>query len=203
MCQKILGLSDEVKQRLLNTSVAVCGLGGLGSNVAVMLARAGVGKLHVIDFDNVDFSNLNRQHFGVKHVGMPKAYALKDVIEQIAPDCRVTAQKIKITEDNLEELLKYDDIICEAFDGADQKAMLVNEVFLHFPDKYIVAGSGMAGMGSSNDIKTRKITKRFYMCGDEASDVTDNPMLVSARVMLCAAHEANMIIRLLAGESEA
>ena len=192
------------KENFLNASVsvAVCGLGGLGSNVAVMLARAGVGKLHLMDFDKVEMSNLNRQYFAMEHVGMLKADALKEIIAGIAPNCHVTAQSIKITEENIKELLKNDDIICEAFDEANQKAMLVNSVLTDFPDKYLVSASGMAGTGSSNDIKTRRVADRFFLCGDEVSDMDDNPLMISSRVMLCAAHEANMIIRILAGKAE-
>ncbi|MFR1767621.1 MAG: sulfur carrier protein ThiS adenylyltransferase ThiF [Lachnospira sp.] len=192
------------KENFLNASVsvAVCGLGGLGSNVAVMLARAGVGKLHLMDFDKVEMSNLNRQYFAMEHVGMLKADALKEIIAGIAPNCHVTAQSIKITEENIKELLKNDYIICEAFDEANQKAMLVNSVLTDFPDKYLVSASGMAGTGSSNDIKTRRVADRFFLCGDEVSDMDDNPLMISSRVMLCAAHEANMIIRILAGKAE-
>ena len=192
------------KENFLNASVsvAVCGLGGLGSNVAVMLARAGVGKIHLMDFDKVEMSNLNRQYFAMEHVGMLKADALKEIIAGIAPNCHVTAQSIKITEENIKELLKNDYIICEAFDEANQKAMLVNSVLTDFPDKYLVSASGMAGTGSSNDIKTRRVADRFFLCGDEVSDMDDNPLMISSRVMLCAAHEANMIIRILAGKAE-
>lgn len=192
------------KENFLNASVsvAVCGLGGLGSNVAVMLARAGVGKLHLMDFDKVEMSNLNRQYFAMEHVGMLKADALKEIIAGIAPNCHVTARSIKITEENIKELLKNDYIICEAFDEANQKAMLVNSVLTDFPDKYLVSASGMAGTGSSNDIKTRRVADRFFLCGDEVSDMDDNPLMISSRVMLCAAHEANMIIRILAGKAE-
>ncbi|MFQ7575447.1 MAG: sulfur carrier protein ThiS adenylyltransferase ThiF [Lachnospira sp.] len=192
------------KENFLNASVsvAVCGLGGLGSNVAVMLARAGVGKLHLMDFDKVEMSNLNRQYFAMEHVGMLKADALKEIIAGIAPNCHVTAQSIKITEENIKELLKNDYIICEAFDEANQKAMLVNSVLTDFPDKYLVSASGMAGTGSSNDIKTRRVADRFFLCGDEVSDMDDNPLMISSRVMLCAAHEANMIIRILVGKAE-
>ena len=66
----------------------------------------------------------------------------------------------------------------------------------------MVAASGMAGLVSDNSIKTRKITKRFYLCGDEVSDVADTIGLVAPRVMLCAAHQAHMILRILAGENE-
>ena len=76
-------------------------------------------------------------------------------------------------------------MICEAFDDAQAKAMLTNSVLENFPQKYFVAASGMAGIGSANSIRTRQITKRFYLCGDGVSDVGDDIGLVSSRVMLC------------------
>ena len=70
------------------------------------------------------------------------------------------------------------------------------------PDKYIIAASGMAGLGSANSIKTRKVSNRFYLCGDEVSDVKDGIGLVSSRVMLCAAHQAHTVLRIIANEFE-
>lgn len=99
-------------------------------------------------------------------------------------------------------LLKGADIICEAFDSAEAKAMLVNGVLEQLPQCYLVAASGMAGMDSPNTIKTRKITNRFYLCGDEVSEVADTIGLVAPRVMLCAAHQAHTVLRILAGEYE-
>ena len=109
---------------------------------------------------------------------------------------------MRITEDNIVTLLQNEDIICEAFDNAECKAMLVNGVLESFPEKYLVSGSGMAGISSSNLIRTRKVARRFYLCGDEKSDVAEGLGLVSARVMVCAAHQANMIIRIIAEEYE-
>ena len=106
----------------------------------------------------------------------------------------------KVTEENLEELLGEADIICEAFDKAEAKAMLVNGVLEKFPDKYLVSGSGMAGIGSPNMIKTRKVMNKFYLSGDEVSDVAMAIGLVAPRVMLCAAHEALTVLRIIAGE---
>ena len=97
-------------------------------------------------------------------------------------------------------LLSSVNIICEAFDKADQKAMLVNCVLESMPEKYLVAGSGMAGIGPSNTITTRRMMKRFYLCGDGSSDVDDGMGLVASRVLICAAHQANAVIRIIAGE---
>lgn len=191
-----------LEYRFSRASVAVCGLGGLGSNIAVSLARAGVGKLCLIDFDKVELSNLNRQQYFVSQIGMYKTEALRENLEKIAPYMETVSHTVRVTPENIRELLEDADIICEAFDRPEEKAMLVNGVMECFPDKYLVAGSGMAGLASANSIRTRRVTERFYLCGDEKSDVADTVGLVSSRVMVCAAHQANMVLRLLAGEHE-
>ena len=80
--------------------------------------------------------------------------------------------------------------------------MLTNLVLTAMPEKYLVAASGMAGLGSANDIRTRHVNSHFYLCGDGVSDIADNISLVSSRVMLCAAHQAHTVLRILAGEIE-
>ncbi|SEL32745.1 sulfur carrier protein ThiS adenylyltransferase [Ruminococcus sp. YRD2003] len=190
----------ELQRRLSAASAAVCGLGGLGSNIAIHLARAGVGRLHIIDFDRVDISNLNRQQYFPEQLGMFKSDALYDTLSRIAPYCDISRDCVKLTEDNIPELLRGEDIVCEAFDRADQKEMLVNTVLEKLPDKFLVSGSGMAGLSSANSIVTRKVTRHFYVCGDEVSDVADGLGLISARVAVCAAHMAHMAIRIIAQE---
>ena len=192
----------QLQKKLAAASVAVCGLGGLGSNIAIALARAGVGHIHIIDFDRVDVSNLNRQQYFPEQLGQFKTEALGDTLRRIALCSEITADCVKLNEENIPVLLKDADIICEAFDRADQKAMLVNCVLEQFPEKYLVSGSGMAGIHPANTITTRRITKHFYLCGDGVSDAADGLGLVSARVMVCAAHEATAIIRIIAGEYE-
>lgn len=191
-----------LQSKFSSATVAVCGLGGLGSNIAVSLARAGIGKLILIDFDNVDVSNLHRQQYKASQVGMSKTKALTENLLEIAPYIKIETHCKKIEENYIETLLRDADIICEAFDKAEEKAMLVNSVIEKFPEKYLVAASGMAGIGSPNSIKTRKVTKKFYLCGDEKSDVADDIGLVSSRVMLCAAHQSHTVLRILAGEYE-
>ena len=192
----------ELQAKFQNAKVAVLGLGGLGSNIAIALARAGVGYLHLIDFDKVDITNLNRQQYFVHQLGQYKTEALSENLKQIAPYCQVETTTIKVTKDDIKELLKNEDIICEAFDKAEAKAMLVEGVLEQFPEKYVVSGSGMAGLSSANTIKTRKVLSHFYLCGDEVSDVKDGLGLFSSRVMVCAAQEANMVLRIIAGELE-
>ncbi len=192
----------ELQSKFSKASVAICGLGGLGSNIAIALARAGIGKLILIDFDKVDLSNLNRQQYFVSQIGMYKTDALKVNLQQIAPYLEIDTHTVRITESNIKALLCNADIICEAFDQPEEKAMLVNGIRENFPDKYLAAGSGMSGMASANSIKTRRVTKRFYLCGDETSDVSDGIGLVSSRVMVCAAHQAHMVLRIIAEEYE-
>lgn len=192
----------EYHRKIKSAHVAVAGLGGLGSNVAVMLARAGVGSLHLVDFDRVDGSNLNRQIYKMKHLGMKKTEALTEEIREINPYIRIAADTVKVTEENAGEIFAADAIICEAFDAAENKAMLVSTLLSRLPETVIVAGSGMAGFGSGNRIRTRKRMRRLYLCGDETSDIADGICLMAPRVTLCAAHQANMILRLILGETK-
>lgn len=193
---------EELQNKISAARVAVCGLGGLGSNIAIALARAGVGHLHLIDFDRVDLTNLNRQQYAVGQLGQYKTDALRETLSLVSPYCDVTCDTIQVTKENLPDLLKTEDYICEAFDRAEAKAMLVSGVLEHFPEKYLVAASGLAGLGSANTIQTRRVSKRFYLCGDGTSDSSVGLGLVASRVLVCAAHEANMILRLIAGETE-
>ena len=192
----------DLHERFSAATVAICGLGGLGSNIAIALARAGIGKLLLIDFDRVDITNLHRQQYKANQIGRYKTEALAENLLEIAPYTEVQTVTEKITEENFAAMLKDADIICEAFDNAEAKAMLVNGVLEQLPDRYLVAASGMAGMGTPNTIQTRKVMKRFYLCGDETSDVENTIGLVAPRVMLCAAHQAHTVLRILAEQFE-
>ena len=191
-----------LREKIASMAVAVCGLGGLGSNIAVALARAGIGKLILIDFDRVDITNLHRQQYKANQIGMRKTEALKNNLKEINPYLETKIHTIRLDESNAKNMLSDADIICEAFDNAECKAMLTNFVLENMPDKYVVAASGMAGLESGNAIHTRKVSKRFYLCGDEVSDAKDGIGLVSTRVMLCAAHQAHMVLRIIADKFE-
>lgn len=193
--------TKEVYDKLRAASVAIAGLGGLGSNVSIALARAGVGHLHLVDFDRVDMSNLNRQQYGIRHLGQYKTEALKSIIAEINPYINVTYETVKVTEENAKSIFGGFEYICEAFDVPEEKSMLIDAVL---SDKNkIVSASGMAGYLSSNTIVTHKLTNNFYLCGDRVTDAKDVNGLMAPRVMLCAAHQANQIIRLILGETDA
>ncbi|MCR5613471.1 thiamine biosynthesis protein ThiF [Treponema sp.] len=193
---------EELQKKLSETTVAVAGLGGLGSNISISLARLGIGKLILIDFDKVDVTNLHRQQYKACQVGMNKADALAENLHEINPYIELETHVEKITSDNAVSLLGGADIVCEAFDNAQNKAMLVETVLTKLDGIYIVSGSGMAGINSANDIVTKKISEKFFLCGDRTSDVATSKGLFAPRVMLCASHEALMVLRIIAGFKE-
>lgn len=190
------GLSQQQSSLLQAAQVAIFGLGGLGSNVAMWLARLGVGCLLLYDFDRVELSNLNRQYYFVEDVGEYKAVALLKHLRAVNPYGDYQSRVVRLTQDNLAELVDTAPIICEALDKPETKALLVNGVLESFPDKFLVAASGLAGFGSSDSMQVRQITPHFYLCGDGSSSFLDLP-LCGARVGLCAAQEALTIARII------
>jgi len=168
---------EEIKNKLKNYTIGIAGAGGLGSNCAVALARTGIGRLIICDFDIVTESNLNRQYYFKNQVGLKKVTALKENIQKINPDIEIITYDIKLNETNLVSIFKTCDIIVEAFDLAEMKKMLIETCIENMPDKPLVIGSGMAGFGNSNSIKTIK-NGNIYICGDEMSEVSeDSPPL--------------------------
>jgi sulfur carrier protein ThiS adenylyltransferase len=179
--------------------VSVAGLGGLGSNISIFLARSGVGHLNLIDFDHVEASNLNRQQYRVSDLGRPKTEALQDILKLVNPYCETTIHTVRIDEDNAYELLEGSDVICEAFDSAAAKSMLANTVLQQLPDIPLVSGVGMAGIGPANLIRTRHVSKNFWICGDETADVRVVGSLFAPRVGVCAGHQGTLVVQLLLG----
>ena len=188
---------EEMQTKLRNARVAVAGLGGLGSNIAVMLARSGIGELLLVDFDTVDVTNLNRQMYLIPQLGKPKAEALPEILYQINPYLTYRSVCIKVTPDNVKELFSEYPIVCEAFDKPDQKAMLVRELLMQCPKTTVVSGNGMAGYADANEIRTCQVMKRLYVCGDQSTDVGNGIGLIAPRVAVCAAHEANKVLQLI------
>ncbi|PYG88732.1 sulfur carrier protein ThiS adenylyltransferase [Ruminiclostridium sufflavum DSM 19573] len=195
--------TPRVHARVKAAGVAIAGLGGLGSNVAVMLARTGVGNLLLVDFDVVEPSNLNRQSYYISHLGLPKTIALEKQLKEINPFINIKIKNVRVTEENAEELFAGYDVICEAFDNPEAKAVLVNTVLERLHNIKVVAASGMAGYHSSNLIRTERKMKNLYVCGDFENEAGTGSGLMAPRVQICAAHQANMVLRLLLGIEEA
>lgn len=191
-----------IHECLKKGKVAIAGAGGLGSNIAISLARLGVGEITIVDFDVVEPSNLNRQQYYIDDIGKFKVQALKDNIKRINPFIKINAIVEKIEEGNIEELFNGADIIIEAFDNPDYKALLSNFVLTKMKDKYLIASSGMAGYFSSNDIKTRRIMDKFYLCGDGENEAKEGSGLMAPRVSICANHMANMALKILINDVE-
>ena len=191
--------SPELNLALSKAVIGVAGLGGLGSNIALSLARVGVKKLVLADFDVVEPSNLNRQQYFIRHIGMQKTQALKELINDVNPFVEVETHDIFLDEKNVASVFGECEILCEAFDNVAGKAMILNEAGASLKDKKIIGASGMAGYFSSNLIKTIKFAKNAYLCGDLTNEAKIGQGLMAPRVAICANHEANLAIRLLMG----
>ena len=189
----------DIAKKLKKAKVCILGLGGLGSNVAVLLARSGIGYLKLIDFDVVEASNLNRQQYRISHIGIKKTEAIKTIIKEINPFVEVETLDIKVDRENILSVVEDIEIVVEAFDRAETKAMVIEELLTN-KNKIVISASGMAGLGSANEVITRKIKENFYLIGDNYSDYEEYSGIMSTRVMLCAAHQANMVLRLILGE---
>ena len=168
--------------------------------IATSLGRLGVGELLLIDKDIVEPTNLARQQYSLRHLGMTKANAMASMLKDSAPLTKVKAKTLCLDAQNAAEVLASYDVVCEALDRPDTKAMLIETVLAQCPEATIVAASGMAGYGSGNSITTNKVFSRLYTSGDGTSEGEDGIGLMAPRVGLCANHQATMIMRLLLGE---
>lgn len=180
--------------------IGIAGAGGLGSNIAISLARLGVGNIKIVDFDVVEPSNLNRQQYYIKDIGEFKVNALKRNLAEINPFINVEAIVKKVNRNNVIDIFREEDIIIEAFDNPECKAEISNRVLSCMEDKILIASSGMAGYYPSNEIVTRKINEKFYICGDGESEAKEGVGLMAPRVAICANHMANCALRIILGE---
>jgi sulfur carrier protein ThiS adenylyltransferase len=187
---------EEIKMKLSGRTVGIAGAGGLGSNCAVALARVGIGKLIIADFDVVSESNLNRQYYFFDQIGEKKVSALKENIGRINPDVKVISLDIMLDPLNILRIFKDCDVIVEAFDGADQKEMLIETVLSGFPGKPLVVGLGMAGWGMNDNIHCRRVDD-LYICGDEVSEIEADLPPLAPRVGMVANMQANVVLEIL------
>ena len=176
--------------------VGIAGAGGLGSNIAISLARAGIGTLVIVAFDVVSTTNLNRQQFFLDQVGMPKVDALAANLERINPFCHCQIHNLRITPDNLCEIFSACDILIEAFDLAEQKQMLLETWQELYPERPCIAASGLAGFGRNELIRVVKLDN-IYLCGDGVSELTPGVSPIAPRVAIVANMQANLCLELL------
>jgi len=186
----------EVKTHLSKFTAGIAGAGGLGSNCAIALARSGIGTLVICDFDVVESSNLNRQYYFRDQIGQPKTVALKKNIHSIDPEIKVITHSGMLDRMNIPTVFSGCDIIVEAFDSAEMKEMLVETVQTMMKNIPLIVGSGMAGWGSSNSIRLRKIDDTLLVCGDESSQSGEEP-LMAPRVGIVANMQANTVVEIL------
>ncbi len=189
-----------IHARIARSRVGIAGAGGLGSNVAIALARVGVGELIIADFDVVEPSNLNRQQYFIDQIGLPKVFALRENLKRINPYVNIEIFNGRIDQQNLTHVFNNIDVMVEAFDAPDQKAMLTVAHLQQAPDCPLVAASGMAGHASSNSIQTQHVRKNFYLVGDQTTSAMPGQGLMAPRVSIAAGHQANAVLRLLLGE---
>jgi len=186
----------EIKRILKKKTVGIAGAGGLGSNCAVALARVGIGKIIICDFDVITKDNLNRQYYFHEQLGQKKVFALEENIMFINPAVKVEPHVIKLSPESIRTLFKKCDVIVEAFDSADMKQMIIETVLIFLPNTPLVAGLGMAGWGDSNSIGLRKIDN-LYICGDGKSEIAEQLPPLAPRVGIVAHIQANTVMEIL------
>jgi sulfur carrier protein ThiS adenylyltransferase len=193
--------SPRVHEKIRNKVVGVAGLGGLGSVVAVALCRMGIGKLILVDFDVVEPSNLNRQQYFVEQIGQNKSEAMVKNLKRINPYVALEAHTVRLNEENIPKIFSETDLLVEAFDRADQKAMLVESFSAAFPEKPVVMASGVAGHGPGTTLGVHAVGRKITVVGDLESAARPGRGLMAPRVGIAAHLQANVALRLLLGES--
>ncbi len=199
-CLMVARHTPGVHRKVKRSTVGIAGLGGLGSQVAIALARIGVGTLILADYDVVEPSNLNRQQYFIRQIGLPKVDAMRENLERVNPYVRVITHRAVISPQNVKAIFGEADIIVEAFDKAEEKAMLINAISESMPETYIVAASGVAGYGDNNAIRTTKFSSKIFIVGDQRSAAGPGIGLMAPRVGIAAHHQANMVLRIILGE---
>lgn len=182
---------------LKNSVVGIAGLGGLGSAVAVALARMGVGILILVDYDVVEPSNLNRQQYTIDQIGMAKTEAMQLNLAKINPFIHVKTLREVLNSENMADIFLSADVIVECFDSAEDKKMLLETAAERLPDTFIIGASGLAGFGGSNSIKSWRLSDRIFIVGDLEIAAEPGLGLMAPRVGIAAHHQANLVISLL------
>lgn len=182
---------QDYLDKVSKSRIGFAGAGGLGSNCALNLVRSGFSKLTIVDFDIIIPSNLDRQFYFLDQVGLNKVDALKTNLLRVNPDLEIKALIKKIDKDNIKTIFADCDIVLECFDRAEHKKMLVEG--LVSSGKFIVAVSGVGGIGSSDEIRIHQLKDNLVLIGDLKSDISHKPP-VSPRVNIVAAKQADVVL---------
>ena len=188
--------SPEVYEKICNRSVGIAGVGGLGSSLAIALARLAIGNLVIVDFDVVEPSNLNRQQYFMDQIGMHKVEALRDNLYRVNPYIQVTIFKERVDRSNVHKLFGQCDVVAECFDNPESKSELV-EATLRKLKKPIVAVSGIAGYDKAHRLICRKVCERFFLVGDGKTAAQPGIGLMAPKVGIAAHLQANKVLELL------
>jgi sulfur carrier protein ThiS adenylyltransferase len=187
---------ERVRAYLKKCVVGIAGCGGLGSTCAINLARAGVGKLVIADFDIVTQENLERQYYFTDQIGILKVHALKANIHRIDSSISVKAFDLKLCSSDIVDLFQGCDVIVEAFDKAEMKQMIIETTLNLMPDKKLISGIGLAGYGDTDSLKVHR-SGNLIVCGDQKSEVLENNPLFAPRVAIVSNMEANEVLEVL------
>jgi sulfur carrier protein ThiS adenylyltransferase len=190
------GVHAKVKRAV----VGIAGLGGLGSAIAVALARVGVGRLELADFDVVEPSNLNRQQYFIRQIGAPKTEALAENLREINPYVSLGTHQVRLTADNVAGIFAGVNVLVEAFDTPGAKAELVDGFSRAYPARPIVMASGLAGYGPGSAMRVHRLGTYLYVVGDLETAARPGTGLMAPRVGIAAHLQANVVLRLLLGE---
>jgi sulfur carrier protein ThiS adenylyltransferase len=187
---------NQIRAILSQKTIGIAGAGGLGSNCAASLLRSGIGKLIIADFDTVSDANLNRQFYFHDQIGEIKVNALRENLLRINPFASLQMHAVKITPDNIDFLFSTCDVIVEAFDSASEKEMLINYILTNYPEKPLVAASGLAGWGRVEALTVIR-SGNLYVCGDEESEAGDTNPPLAPRVNIVSNLQADKVLEIL------
>jgi len=192
--------TSAVYHKLKSASVAIIGLGGLGSNAAISLVRMGIGTIKLIDYDYVEPSNINRQYYFLDQLGIPKTEALESTIKRINPYVQIDTAQLKIQSDNILSVVKGYDVIIEAVDDALTKKMIISSLLNFSTGSYIIGASGIAGLYDTSIFTYKTVGSRVIIVGDFQNEVKKGRSLISSRVAVAANIQANLAARYIVGD---
>ena len=194
-------IREQARSLLSARRVGLAGAGGLGSNCAAALARAGVGHLVLADFDRVSPDNLDRQFFFLEQVGRLKVDALAENLRRIDAGLDLTTLPERLDAQRAVAAFADCDVVVEALDDADAKAMLIEALLADRPGRPVVAASGIAGWGASGKLAVRK-SGSLVVIGDENLGVDGSHPPMAPRVGAVACLQANEVLEILLGPME-